>query len=132
MVGGLPVFEQIVQLRIKVLGGRIPRLHEKIMDAGLVDGADRGGRIGVGGEQGALGVGINAHGFLQEVHAIDARHALVRQKQRHAVAAKFQLLQKVERAFGRPASEDAIIPAVLRAQVAFNGPQNIGIVVHAQ
>ena len=98
MVGSLPVAEQIVQLRIEVLGGRVPRLHEKIVDAGLIDGANRGGRVRVCGEQRALGLRVNPHGFLQEVHAVDARHALVRQEQGHAVAAEFQLLQKVERA----------------------------------
>ena len=97
-----------------------------------IDGADRGGGVGVGGEQRALGIRVNAHGFLQEVHAVDARHALVGQEQGHAVAAEFQLLQKVERAFGRSASQDAIIRAVLRTQVAFNRPQNIRVVVHAQ
>ena len=128
MVGSLPIAEQIVQLRIEVLGGRVPRLHEKIVDAGLIDSADRGGRVGVCGEQGALGVGINLHGFLEEMHAVQARHALVGEEQGHAVVAEFQLLQKVERALGRTASEDAIIRAVLRTQVAFDA---LGMVVGA-
>ena len=42
MERSLPIVEQVIQLRIQVLGWRVPRLQEKIIDAGLIDGADRG------------------------------------------------------------------------------------------
>ena len=99
-IGSLPVIQQIVQLRIEVLRGRIPRLQEKIVDAGIVDGADGGVGIGIGGEQCPLGVGEDPHRFLQEFDAVHPRHALVGKQQGHAVVAHLQLLQEVERAFG--------------------------------
>ena len=103
-IGSLPVVEQVIQLRIEVLRRRVPRLHEKVIDVGFVDGADRSIGIGVRGQQRALGVGKNPRCFLQKSDAVHVRHALVRQQQGHAVIAHLQLLQKVQRALGRIAS----------------------------
>ena len=132
MVGSLPVVQQIVQLRIEVVGGRVPGLHEKIIDIGLIDGADGGVRVGVGSEQGPLGFRINVLRFLQEGDAVHARHALIGQKQCHAVAADLELLEQVERALGRIASNDAIFSAVMRAKIALNRPQHVRVVIDTQ
>ena len=131
-VGSLPIIEQIIQLRIEMLRGRIPRLHEKIVDVGLIDGADRSVRVGVGGEQRPLRLGKDPHCFLQKCDAVHVRHALVGKKQGHAVVAHLQLLQKGERSLGRIASYHAVFSAVLRPQVALDRPQNIGVVIHTQ
>src|SRR4029077_7464982 len=77
MVGGLPVVEQVVQLRIQMVRGRIPRLQEKIIDAGLIDGADGSVGVGICREQRSLRTRIYPHRLLQKFHAIHARHALV-------------------------------------------------------
>ena len=115
-----------------MLGGRVPRLQEKIVDAGLIDGADGGVGIGVGSEQCPLRAGKDSHGLLQEFDSIHARHALVGKQQSHAVVAHLQLFQQIERALGRIASYDPVFSAVLRAKIALDRPQNIGVVIHAQ
>ena len=108
-----------------MFGGRIPRLQEKIVDAGLIDGADRGVGIGVGGEQRALRVRENSIASCRKCDAVHVRHALVGQQQGHAVVANLQLLQQVERSLGRIASDHAIFRAVLRTKIALDRPQNI-------
>ena len=131
-VGGPPIVEQIIQLRVKMLGRGIPRLQEKIIDVGFVDGADGGIGVGIGGEQGALGVGEDAHAFLEKRHTVHVRHALVGQQEGHAIVADFQLFEERERAFGGIASDHAVFGAVFRAQIALDGAQNIGVVVNTQ
>ncbi len=87
---------------------RIPGLEEKVVDAGLIDCADGSVGIGVRGEQRPLCTGEDPHGFLQKFDPIHAWHALVGKEQSHAVVTQLQLLQEIERAFGRIASDDPI------------------------
>jgi hypothetical protein len=124
--------KQVIQLRIQVLGGWIPRLQKKIVEAGLIDGADRGVRIRISREQSPLRRGKDSHRLLQKFHTVHARHALVGQQQGNAVIAHFQLLQQIERPFGRIASYDPVFSAVLRTQIALDRPQHIGVVIYAQ
>ncbi len=115
-----------------MLCGRIPGLQEEVVDAGLIDRADRGVGVGVRREQCPLGTGIKSHGLLQEFHSVHARHALVGQEQGHTVVAHLQLLQEIECAFRRVASHHTIFSAILRTKIAFYRPQNIGIIIHTQ
>ena len=57
---GLPVVEQIVEHGIELLLGRIPGLQQVVVDARLVDRADGRVRVGVGGQEHALGIGVRA------------------------------------------------------------------------
>ncbi len=59
LVALLPGFEQVVQHRVELFFGRIPRLVQVVVDLGGVDGADGGFGVGVGGQQHALGVRID-------------------------------------------------------------------------
>ena len=68
-----------------MLGRRIPRLKEKVIDASLIDSVDGGVRVGVGSKQSALGSGKDLSGFAQEFDTVHARHALVGKQQRDAV-----------------------------------------------
>ena len=111
---------------------RIPWLQEEVVDAGLIDGTDRSARVGICGEQRTLGIRIDVHCFLQKCDPVHARHALVCEQQGHAVIAHLQLFQQVQCPVGRIAPYDAILGTVLRAQVAFNRPQNIGVVIDTQ
>ncbi len=72
------------------------------------------------------------HCFLQKYDPVHPRHALVRQQQGHGVIAHLELLQQIQRSLGRIAPDDAILGTVLRAQVAFNRPQNVGVVIDTQ
>ena len=49
-IGSPPIVKQVIQLRIEMVGGRIPRLHEKIIDVGLIDRADGGVRVRISGQ----------------------------------------------------------------------------------
>ena len=60
------------------------------MDA--VNGSNRRVGVRVSGQQGAFGLRVKLHGFLQELHPGHARHSLVHKKQRHRFVAQFQLL----------------------------------------
>ena len=115
-----------------MLRGRIPRFQEKVVDAGVIDGADRGVGIGIRGEQCPLRPGEYPHSFLQEFDPVHARHALVGKEQSHVVITHLQLLQEVKCAFRRIASDDTISSAVLRTKIALYRPQNIGVVIHTQ
>ena len=56
---------------------RIPWFHEKVVDAGLIDGANRGVCVRVRSEQCPLRTGKDVHGLLQKFHTVHARHALI-------------------------------------------------------
>ena len=70
-----------------MLGRRIPRLQEKIVDAGLIDSADGGVGIGIRGQQCPLRTGKNSYCLLQELDPVHPRHALVGKEQGYIVVA---------------------------------------------
>jgi hypothetical protein len=76
-----------------MFAGRIPRLHEEVIDVRLINGTDRGVSVGVGGQQGSFGVGIDHSRGLQKPDSIHAWHALICQQQRDPVISNFQSLQ---------------------------------------
>src|SRR5215467_14596120 len=41
-------------------------------------------------------------------------------------------MEKIERCFRRLACQHAVFGAIVRTQIAFNGPQNIRVVIHAE
>ena len=84
---------------------------------GGVDGADGGFGVGVGGEQDALGLGEDLHGALEEVDAGHAGHALVGEEEGDDVAALFELGGDVEGGLSGGGAEDAVVLAVLAAEV---------------
>ena len=55
---GRPVGQQVVEDREEALLGRVPGLEDVVVEPHLVDRLDRHLGIGVGGEQDALGVGL--------------------------------------------------------------------------
>ena len=115
-----------------MLSRRIPRLQEKVIDAGLIDGTDGSAGVGVGGEQCALGIRKNVPGFLQKGDPVHLRHALVGEQESHAVIAHLELLQQFQRRLRRIAPNDAIFRSVLRAQVALDRTQNVGVIIDTQ
>src|ERR1700723_3098899 len=96
-------------------------------DAGLIDGADGGIRVGIGSEQSAFRVRKNLCRFLEKGDSVHARHTLIGQEQGNAIIAHLELLQQLQCAFGGIAAYDAILRAVLRAQIAFDRPQDIRV-----
>jgi hypothetical protein len=89
--GGLDGFEQ--------LGGRT-RLDQEAKHGALVDGGDRGVDLGVAREQDARGVRKSRPGFGQQLRAVHAGHAHVRNQHRGGRLAR-QELERGRAAGGR-------------------------------
>jgi len=68
---------------------------------------------------------------LKKFDAIHPRHALVRKHEGDTVVADLQLLKDIERFLRRVAPDHTIFSPVLRAEVAFDCTQYIGIIIHA-
>ncbi len=98
----------------------------------VVDGADGGFGVGVGGEQDAARVGIDVAGALEHLDAGHSRHALVADDQGHRLFARFELGQGVERGLAAGGAHDAIGVAVLAAQILDHGLQHAYVVVNRQ
>ena len=97
LVALLPGFEQVVEDGVELFFGRVPGLVEVVVDLGGVDGADGGFGVGVGGEQDALGLGVDGDGLLEEVDAGHAGHALVGEEEGDGLLALLKLAADVER-----------------------------------
>ncbi len=132
MVVGDPIAQQIIELRIEMLVGRVPGLQEEIVDISLVDGADGGVGVGVSRKQGALGIGKDLLRLFQKAHSVHAGHALVDEKQCDPIVAQLQLAKDVESLLRSAAADDSVIGAVLRAQITLNRPQYVRIVIDTQ
>ena len=131
-VARLPVVEQVVEVRIEVLLGRIPGLGEVVVDPHLVDGADGGVGVGVGGEQHAPGVRRARDRRGQQLHARHLGHALVHEQERDRVAALGQAVEQGERRRPRRGLQHAIALAVVAPQVALDGARHLGVVVDGE
>ncbi len=128
-----PVFQQIVEDRIQMLAGRVPGLQEKVVNVDFIDGVDGGAGVGIGGQQGALGVGIDLLGFVQKADAIHVRHTLIGQ----AARATASLRTLSSRRISSPASPEfgaqhPVVLTVTGAQVSLDRFQNIWVVVYGQ
>ena len=102
------------------------------MNARGIDGAN--GRLGVGvrGEEHAACVGIDVARPLQQLHAGDARHALVADDQRHRFVARLQLGQRVERGLPAGSAHHPVSIAILPTQVLHHGLKDTYVVVNCQ
>ena len=109
LVVGLPIFEQIIQHRVKLFLGRIPRLQQVVMDSRGVDRGNRRVGICIRSEEGAFGLGKELHALAQYVESGHVRHALIGERQGEAVPPGFQLLQKIDRATAGIGSQNAVI-----------------------
>ena len=86
-----------MQRGVEQLLGRVPGLHQVVVEAGGIDGADGGLGIGVGGEQHPFSIREKLAGVSQQLHALHFGHALVGQHQRQRLFAAAQLTQRRKR-----------------------------------
>ena len=131
-VAGDPVREQVVDDRVQLLLGRVPRLQQVLVELDLVDRPDRDVGVGVGRQQDALGVGLEWERLDEELGAGHRRHALVDEEQRHRLVALGQLADDLERIGRGSGADDAVVVGVPRAQVALDGPEDGRIVVDGE
>jgi hypothetical protein len=66
------------------------------------------------------------------MNSVHLGHALVGKKQRNRIITDLELAKKIEASFRRIAGQNAVFGAIVRAQVAFNRSQYVGIVVNAE
>jgi len=129
---GDPVREEVVDDRVQLLLGRVPRLQQVLVELDVVDGPDRDIGVGVGGQQDALGVGLEWERLDEELGAGHRRHALVDEEQCHRLVALGQLANDLERVGRGSGADDAVVVRVPRAQVALDGPEDGRVVVDGE
>ena len=93
----LPVVQQIVHHPIQPFFGRIPWLHQVVVDLCRVDRANSGIRVCIGGQQGALGIGEEQQRCFEEFDTGHPGHPLVHQEQSQRVIANLELLDRFQR-----------------------------------
>ena len=128
----LPGGEQILEHREELLLGRIPGLEQVVVERDLVDRRDRGRRVGIGGQQHALGVGHDLARLREELRARHPRHALIGDQECHLVCARTQLSQDLERLRTRRRAHDAEALAEAAPQIARDRGQHRGVVVDGE
>src|SRR5690606_7452016 len=108
---------------------RVPRLHEVVVQAGLVDRLD--GRLGVrvGGEQHAARLGEQLPRAADELEPAHLRHALVDQEEGDVVATQLGLLRELQSALAGVGPQHAVRLAVVTAQVPGHGGENGRVVI---
>ena len=129
---GLPVGQEVVEHRVELLLGRVPGLHQVVVERHPVDGVDRRLGVGVGGQQDPLGVGHDLERPLQELDAGHPRHALVGHQQGDRLVAQVHLGEQLEALGPRLGAQHAEALAVAPAQVALDRPRDARVVVDAE
>ena len=125
----MPVVEQVVEHRVEALLGRIPRLHQVVVEVDVVDRLDRGIGVGVGGEEGALGLGEEPLRFVEKFDAGDAGHALIGEHQGDDLVGQPDLAEHIEGSVAGIDPDDAEALAIFPPDVVRDRLENFGVVV---
>jgi hypothetical protein len=124
--------QHLVDDRVELLVGRLPRFEQVVVDVDDVDRRDGRVGVGVGGEQGAAGAREQVHGLLQELDPGDLGHAVVGEQHRHLAAAQLGLPQHLHRLRRRRRPHDPVRLAVAAPQVAGDRARHRGVVVDGE
>ena len=127
-----PVGEQVVEHGIEPLLRRMPRLHQVVVDADLVDGADRHLRVRVRRQQHAPRARRDVGALREQLDARHLRHALVGQEQRDGIAALRQPFEQIERAGTGLGREHGEALRVARAKISLDGAHDVAVVVDGE
>ena len=103
-----------------------------MVQADVVDRADRHVGIGVGGQEDALGVRLQLQRARQQLDPGHLRHPLVDEEERDGAPTQGQLADRLERLDARAGGNHPVIGPVPRAQVALNCPENREVIVDRQ
>lgn len=128
-MAGMPVTEQIVENRIELLLGRIPGLEDVVVEVQVVDGADRHLGIGVRGEKDGADIVEQLPCSPQHLKAGHLGHPLVRHHERQRRAAQLEFLEDLDRLGPTRGHHDAIVLAILTAQITSNCTENRRVVI---
>ena len=130
-VAGLPVGEEVVEGRVELVLGRVPGLEEVVVDAAVVDGGDGRVGVGVGRQEDALRPGRDVGDLAQQADSVEPWHPLVGEDEGDGLVPVRELADGVERLGAGAGPEDAVGVAVAAAEVAGDGAEDVGVVVHA-
>ena len=128
----LPGLQQLVDDGVQLLGGRIPRLEQVMVQVDDVDGVDGGMGVGVCGQQHPFGRRVEVHRRLEEVDTGHLGHPVVGDEHRDRLTSQLELLEGVQRVRTRFGPHDPVGIAVFAPQIPGNGPGHPGIVVDGQ
>ena len=109
---------------VQLLLGRVPRLEQVVVEVDDVDGLDGGVGVGVGGEQGAPGVGEEVHRLLEELETAHVGHPVVGEQHRDEVATQLQLAQRLQRLRAGLGAHHPVRLAVVAAEIAGDGARD--------
>ena len=79
-----------------------------------------------------MALGKELQRLLEKLHAGHARHPLVDQEQRDRLAARVELVHRLQRRRAGVGAHHAVALAILPAQVALDRAEHLGIVVNRQ
>ena len=99
------------------------------MDAGLVDGIDRGAGIRISGKECTLGQRMKFHGLRKKADAVHSGHALIRKKKGNGIVAGFEFAQRGYSGAARVGAHDAVAVPITAAQIPLDGAQDFRVVV---
>ncbi len=96
-----------------------------------IDAVDGGLCVGVGRQQYLSCIGVELHGFGEEIGAGHMGHALVHQEEGDRVRALLELANDVHRLGAGTDLHDTVFGPVMAAQVSLDGVEHLRLVVHS-
>src|SRR5207302_4671666 len=88
--------------------------------------------VGVGGQQDALGLGIDSEGLLEEIDAGHTGHALVGEEEGDGIVAVLELAADIERRTAGRRPDDTVVLAIVTAKILDYSLQDTGVVVDSE
>ena len=131
-LGRPPVGEQVVEHGIEPLLGRVPRLHQVVVDADLVDRADRHLCVRVRRQEHAPRARREIGALREQLDARHLWHALVGQEQRDGIPARGQPFEEIERAGTGLGREHGEALRVARTEISLDGAHHVAVVVDGE
>ena len=126
---GQPVGEKIVENRIQIGVGRIPRLEEVVVEVDFVDRLDCSIRIRIGREQHPLCVRVSGTGLDKKLGARHCGHSLIDEKQRDDVATCLQPVDRFQCFCARVGRNDPVVGGVAPPQITGYCRGHLGVIV---
>src|SRR6266404_1173107 len=75
---------------------------------------------------------MNVHGLGEKTDTVHLGHALIGKQKGYRIIARLEFAERAEGSAAGIGAHHAVMLGVMPAQVALNGPQYFGIVIHGQ
>jgi hypothetical protein len=127
-----PLVEQIIEYRVEVSIRRIPGLQQILIGLYKVDRLDRCFGIRICRQQHPARFRKFANGGGKKFDPAHVGHPMIGHQESDRFRTPGKPLQDIERRGARVGGEHAVAAAVLLSQIAFNGPQDVRIVIDSK